>query len=145
MVRCFRSLPAHWILPSANSPSRGFCWFASVTASVRQHRSPTDNHAPVPVHAGFSLPFTGGYRFSKGFCAAASVTSARALSSCSVIDPLPPFLAHYPDIFHWSRWDRSICASHMRHQRSGRGILQLCGRNVPVARPAAFAISRIVG
>jgi hypothetical protein len=39
----------------------------------------------------FALPFTGRRGFGEGFRAAAQVTSGRAFSSCSVMEPLPPF------------------------------------------------------
>ncbi len=98
------------ILPSANRPSRGFADSLPSPHLAMQHHSPADNHAPVPVHAAFFPPFASGCRFSKGFAPPPSVTSARALSSCSVIDPLPPFSRALSGHFHWSRSDRSICA-----------------------------------
>ncbi len=145
VVRCFRPSQRTGILPSANRPSRGFCDSLPSPNSVRQHRSPTDNHALCLFTQRFSLPFTSGCRFSKVFAPPPSVTSARALSSCSVSILFRLFPERYPDIFHWSRSTVAFARSHMCHQRSGRGILHSAVETLPVARPAAFAISRILG
>lgn len=133
------------ILPSANRPSRGFADSLPSPNSVRQHRSPTDNHAPVPVHAAFFPAIHQRLPFQQRFCAAAKRNVGTSVKQLFGNRSFPPFPERYPDIFTGRARTVAFARGHMCHQRSGRGILQLCGRNVTGRQTCGFAISRIVG
>lgn len=134
------------ILPSANSPNRGFADSLPSPHLARQHRSPTDNHAPVPVHAAFFPAIHRRLPFQQRFCTAAKRNIGTGVKQLFGNRSFSAFFQSVTRTFFTGRTRTvAFARGHMRHQRSGRGILQLCGRNVTGRQTCGFAISRIVG
>jgi hypothetical protein len=102
VVRRFRSFPANRHVAVGEKTQQRF---ALVGFADRGQRAGIGDNL---VAAGnsllmqrFALPFTGRRGFGECFRPPPKVTSARAFSSCSVIEPLPPFPARCQDIFRW--------------------------------------------